>query len=167
MRLFFLCLYLSCQFDLIGQDTLKVTKQQGFLFLSEHNYMYDKSTHEIKLLGFHDFFFPSLFFDKKCILDSNLNITFKNGLRVDFFNGRNGIKSRSQPIPGLDTSNCYKYDKFYVIPVLIDYKIFGDYEPFVCRRPYYAVKVKNGSSLRFEYLHKAISITRIKVLSDF
>jgi hypothetical protein len=42
--------------------------------------------------GFYDYFFPAENFDIKSLSDSNRNIIFKNGIRVDFFQGRRSLK---------------------------------------------------------------------------
>jgi hypothetical protein len=158
---FFLIDSLCC----LGQnDTSIVKKQKGFLFLSAYNYMYDYDGGHIKPLGFHDFFYPSSCIDIKCILDSNVNFIFKNGIRVDFFKSRKGIKLKGSSINCIDTSKCYGYNNFYVIPVELDYKLFEDYEPYICRRNFYEIQVASGSKLRFEYLHMAILPIKIVVL---
>lgn len=168
MKFFFIIPFLYSCFDSLAQDTIRVTKQKGFLFISAYNYLYDKTNHEIKVLGFHDFFFPLSSFNKQCLLDSNVSKTFKSGVRVSYFQGRNGIKNNklTNLITCIDTTNCYRYDNFYVVPVEISYNIYKDNFPYVCDYPYYEVKVINGAALRFEYLPKAISILRIKVLTD-
>lgn len=156
-----LSLFFAC-FNCFGQtDTTVRKKQKGFLFLSSYNYLYDYEGSEVKSVGFHDFFFPSDKFDKNCFLDSNKSMIYKNGIRVDFFKSRKYLKRKAISFNGTDTSKCYLFDNFYVIPVIIDYKLFEDYEPFLCRRNFYELQITNGSQLRFEYLHKAISITRI------
>jgi hypothetical protein len=143
-------------------DTTIVKKQKGFLFLSEYNYLYDYDGGHIRPLGFHDFFFPSDCINVKCFLDSNINIVFRKGLRIDSISkNRKLLKGKASLFLSIDTSGCYRYDKFYVIPVEIDYLLFEDYEPYVCRRNYFELQVKNGSKLRFEYLHKAILPRRI------
>ena len=145
-------------------DTVIVKKQKGFLFISDYNYQYDYDGSHMRPLGFHDFFFPSNCLNISCFLDSNKAITFKNGLRVDFIMGRSGIKTSSMEVHCTDTSDCYKYKKFYIVPVAIDYKLFEDYEPYVCYRNYYQIQIEKGSFMRFEYLHKAILPIRLEVL---
>jgi hypothetical protein len=142
-------------------DTMMIKKQKGFLFLSNYNYLYDYEQGEVKSVGFFDFFYPSEHFDSKCLLDSNKNTVFKNGIRVEFFKDRKQLKKKAMLFNCVDTSKCYLFENFYVLPVTIDYKIYQDYEPFLCRRNFYELQVINGSKLRFEYLHKAISILRI------
>ena len=142
-------------------DTLFKMQQKGFLFLSNYNYLYDCDGCEVRSLGFHDFFFPSDCINTKCFLDSNMNFIFKNGIRVDFINNRKSLKSKADIYSCIDSSKCYLYDRFYVLPVIVDYKIFEDYEPFVCRQNYFELQVVGGSKLRFEYLHKAIKPIRI------
>ena len=149
-----------------GQDTVITKKQKGFLFLSNYNYIYDWVGGESRPLGFHDFFFPIENFNPKLISDSNIQIVFKNGLRVDFINDRKLAKAKAKIIQCKDTSNCYKYNRFYIIPVLVDYKLFHDYEPYICDRDYYEIDVISGSKLRFEYLHKAIKPIKITPLIE-
>ncbi len=150
----------------ISQDTTLIEKQKGFLFLTSYNYQYDWKGGESKPLGFHDFFYPVSDFHSKIMLDSNLKIEFKNGVRVDFINGRDLLKNKARVIPCSDTSKCYEFYRFFVLPVLIDYKISEDYEPYVCRRNFYELQVDNGAVLRFEYLHKAIVPIKITPLSE-
>lgn len=156
-----IALFLFCSYCFGQTDTLIKKQQKGFLFLTNYNYQYDCDGCEVRSLGFHDFFFPSDCVNAKCFLDSNINILFKNGIRVDFINNRKSLKSKASVFSCIDTSKCYLYDQFYIIPVVVDYKIFEDYEPFVCRRNYFELQVINGSKLRFEYLHKAIKPLRI------
>ena len=139
-------------------DTILIRKQRGFLFLSNNNYLYDYGGSHSRPLGFHDFFFPINCLNVNCFSDSNMSIIYKRGLRIDLVGDkRKLLKKRAAAYSCIDTSNCYEFDKFYVIPVTIDYKMFEDYEPFVCRRNYFELRVKDGCNLRFEYLHKAIN----------
>lgn len=149
---------IHCVFSVAAQcDTLIEKEQKGFLFLTNHNYQYDwNGETEIRSLGFHDFFFPVSNFDSAWFKEPNIDITFKNGLRVDYINNRLPLKQAAHLYKGKDASNCYEYDQFYVIPVTITYKQFKDYEPLVCRRNYFDIQIMNGASLHFEYLHQAI-----------
>lgn len=147
------------------KDTVIIKEQKGFLFLSTHNYLYDKSELESRPLGFHDFFFPGECLDSLLFLDSNKAITCKNGLRVDYIHNRLPLKEQALMFKGKDTSICYVYDRFYIIPVIISYKKFEDYEPFECRRNYFDIQVEQGAALHFEYQHqmiKPITITPVK-----
>ncbi len=144
-------------------DTIRRRQQKGLLFLTKYNYQYDSEGTHIRPLGFHDFYYPTSCLDVKCILDSNLNIVFKNGIRIKFINGRYGIKTQSFSINCIDSSQCYQYSSFYIVPVTMDYKMFEDYEPYVCDRNYYELQVVGGSRLRFEYLHKALIPINIKI----
>ncbi len=142
-------------------DTTIVKSQSGFLFLSAHNYMYDyRPGDHSRPLGFHDFFFlgDTVNFSSLDILDTSINI--RGGLRVEYFSLREQYKYKALTIPCLDTSLCYLYQQFYVVPVLISYRIYEDNFPFECRRNFFELKV-GRSKLRFEYLHKAIEIVRI------
>ncbi len=143
-------------------DTVFKKQQRGFLFLSDYNYLYDYNGTHRRPLGFHDFFYPVKDFNTKLLEDTNVNIGFKNGMRVDFIENRSQLKIKAKSFECIDTSHCYEFRKFYVIPVIIDYSSFEDYEPFVCRRNFYEVQVINGSRLRFEYMHKAIRLIKIK-----
>ena len=137
-------------------DTLIMKQQKGFLFLTNYNYQYDCNGCEVRSLGFHDFFSPSDCINPKCFLDSNMTTVFKNGLRVEFIKNRKPLKDKAAVFACIDTSRCYSFDRFYIIPVTIDYKIFSDYAPYVCRRNYYELEVVKGGRFRFEYLHQAI-----------
>ena len=152
-------------FNSFGQtDTSLNKKQKGFLFLSSYNFLYDKISGEIRPAGFHDYFFLSENFDKKCFLDSNKNISFKNGVRVEFFKSRNQLKNKAV---GFDCKEegCYEYDKFYIIPVTIDYKSYEDSWPLACRSEFFDIEIIKGSKLRFYHQHKAVTITKIIVQS--
>jgi len=146
-------------------DTVFKKQQRGFLFLSYYNYLYDYDGGHRRPLGFHDFFYPVKDFNEQLLKDNNVNIVFKNGMRVDFIENRSRLKIKAKNFECIDTSHCYEFGKFYVIPVLIDYALFEDYEPFVCRRNFYEVQVTNGSRLRFEYTHKAIRLIKVKAFS--
>ncbi|NLR67490.1 hypothetical protein HGH92_24510 [Chitinophaga varians] len=144
-------------------DTLVVREKRGFLFLSASNYMYDYDgrQNEIRLLGFHDFFFPAdRNFDE---LDSLIvKPVLKDGLRVDFFEKRQAIKKEALEVFCSDTTGCYGFEKFYIIPVVVTYKQYKDFEPLICNRPVYELLVDNKHLLRFEYLSQAITISFIQ-----
>lgn len=161
MKYILLPILLLISVSSFAQDTVIVKKQKGFLFLTDYNYQYDWDSSEIRPLGFHDFFYPVKNFDNSLLCDSNINVLFKNGVRVDFINNRKPLKEKAMSFTGKDTSNCYQFNKFYILQVEIEYKIFEDYEPYVCRRNSYELQIVNGSKLRFEYLHKAIKPLRI------
>ncbi|MFI5128417.1 MAG: hypothetical protein ACHQFX_00435 [Chitinophagales bacterium] len=148
------------------EDTTLVKKQKGFLFLSSYNYLYDYDGVHARPVGFHDFFYPVNYFNLRMLEDSNISIVFKNGIRVNFLNNRNQLKAKAKKMQCADTSHCYEYDKFYIIPVVIDYKYFSDNWPLICGRNFYEVQVPKGSKARFEYLHKALMPMNIKVETD-
>lgn len=166
MRIFLIIIFLIYSVNNSkGQpDTLYQKKQKGFLFLASQHYMYDWPNGDEMRTGFDDFFFPSECLDIKCLLDSNKSIVFKNGLRVGYFYNRKSIKGKATLIKANDTSNCYKYENFYMLPVTMDYKLYN-YDFANCRHFFFELNVKNGSHLRFEYLPKEIIPTKITVLS--
>lgn len=145
-------------------DTVIIKEQKGLLFLTNYNYLYDYKGESARLLGFHDFFFPVSNFDSTWFTEPNMNIAFKNGLRVDSIKNRQPLKDAAFLYQGKDTSDCYEYEQFYIIPVLISYKVYSDNWPFVCRRNYFDIQVTNGASLHFEYQHQAIKPISIKPL---
>lgn len=150
-----------------GQTDTSLHKSiKGFLFLSAYNFNYDRSHSEDKPLGFHDFFYPTECVNMKCFLDTNRCVTFKNGLRVEYFEGRNLTKGKSVVMKCRDSSNCYAYDKFYIVPVVLDYKQFEDNFPPICDRNYYELELENGLKRRFEHRPKAITLTKWKALSS-
>ena len=166
MKHFLVLAFLTFSISSFSHDTVEVLKQKGFLFLTNYNYRYDWVGGESRPLGFHDFFYPIKDFDTKILNDSNIQIVFKNGLRVDFINDRKTLKAKAKLFNCFDSSHCYEFYRFYIIPVEIDYKLYEDNWPFICRRNYYELQVERGSSIRFEYLHKAILLTRIKTASE-
>lgn len=145
-------------------DTVSVIKKQGFLFLSAYNYMYnyDATRTEIKLLGFHDFFYASDTLSLNALEGFKRVHLLKNGLRVDFFEERQLLKEKAEIVTCIDTSGCYSFDKFFIIPVIISYKQYKDYEPAVCHQPFYELVVYDKQSIRFEYLSQAIAISSVK-----
>jgi len=152
---------LACFNGFAQTDTTLIKKQKGFLFLSSYNYLYDEASGEMRPAGFADYFFLSDNFDKKCFLDSNKNISFKNGVRVEFFKSRNQLKSKAVLFNCKEESNCYEYDKFYIIPVEIDYKLYEDNWPLACRSEFFDIEIIKGSKLRFYHQHKAVIPTRV------
>lgn len=155
----FLVISISC---FSQTDTVFKKQQIGFLFLSDYNYLYDYDGIGPRPLGFHDFFYPAKDFNAKLLEDSNVIIVFKNGVRVDFIENRKQLKIKAKSFECIDTSHCYEFGKFYVVPVIIDYDFFEDNHPFVCRRNFYELQVTNGSRLRFEYMHKAIRLIKVR-----
>ncbi|RQO31108.1 hypothetical protein DBR32_10410 [Taibaiella sp. KBW10] len=145
-------------------DTIVVKEQKGFLFLSTYNYLYDYRGEEMRLLGFHDFFFPVSDFDSNWLTEPNIAISFKKGLRVDSIHNRLPLKNAAFLYKGKDSSDCYEYEQFYILPVIISYKVYSDNWPFVCSRNYFDIQVNDGASLHFEYQHQAIKPIGIKTL---
>ena len=156
--IFILSCVFTCSKGYTQTDTLIQKQKRGLLFLSKNNFQYDwkDGEKEMRSLGFHDFFFPCEEFDLKCLLDSNLEVLFKNGYRVDFIRDRRILKNKAKMFPCMDSSRCYLFDEFYILSATMTYRQYVDYEPFVCRRNYFELKVINGSKLRFEYQHQAI-----------
>lgn len=160
-RLTNITIFLFVSFSCFSQDTVLVKKQKGFLFLSKYSYSENNEyPGEIKDLGFNDFFFPTNSFSEKLLADSNLFITFKNGIRLEELPNRRKIKKAATQFYCVDTSLCYKNDIFYIIPIIMEGSSY-DYNFEDCRRNYFELQVKNGSKLRFEYLHKAVLPRRI------
>jgi hypothetical protein len=156
-------IFLFISFSCFSQDTVLVKKQKGFLFLSKYTYSENNEyPGEIKDLGFNDFFFPTNCFSEKLFADSNLFITFKNGIRIEELPDRKKIKKAAVKFYCLDSSLCYKNDIFYIIPVIIEGKRYN-YNFEDCRRNYYELEVKDGSRIRFEYLHTAMFPIKITI----
>lgn len=152
-----LILFLNHSF---GQsDTTFQRQQKGFLFLSAHNYLYDYNGEEIKTLGFHDFFFPLVDYDS--VVRSRNLVVIGDGIRLDYFKERQVLKSKAQKRYGKDTAGCYRFDSFYVLPVVVDLKAFKDYEPPICKKRYYIVKTKEGKEIWFAYFPTAGVITKV------
>lgn len=147
-------------------DTL-IRQQQGILFLSAHNYMYDydEAANEVKSLGFHDFFYP---FDSRRleeVVNPVKNLVLRSGRRVEYFYQRPFLKQKAVQVKCHDTSRCYRYDSFYALPVTIHYKEFLDYEPMLCGKNSYSLMiVPNQNAIKFEYTKKAIQVIKIEVL---
>lgn len=151
-------------FDCFSQsDTATRRQVKGFLFLADYNYQYDWSGQEMNPLGFHDYFFPSTCPLILCMSDSNLAIVFKGGIRIDHIKNRKPLKEKAVTFYGSDSSECYRHEKFYVLPVIIDYKEFDDGWPPVCSTSYFEIAVTKGSKIRFEYTRRAM--LPLKILS--
>jgi hypothetical protein len=156
MKTINIIIFFFITFNCFSQDTVLVKKQKGFLFLSKYTYSENNEyPGEIKDLGFNDFFFPTNCFSDKLFADSNLFITFKNGIRIEELPNRKKLKKAAVKFYCIDSSSCYKNDIFYIVPVIIEGKRYG-YNFEDCRRNYYELQVTGGSKLRFEYLHMAI-----------
>jgi hypothetical protein len=146
-------------------DTIVIKNQKGFLFLSNYNYLYDKSSGEIRDIGFHDYFFPSNKFNKNWFIDSSKNFSFKKGLRVEFFKSRNMLKRKALLFKCVNQNNCYFYDNFYIIPVTINYKLYNDNWPLACRSNLFDIEVIGGSKLRFYHNENAIIPLRVSLIN--
>lgn len=163
MRIIKILILILISSNCFAQDTTVLKKQKGFLFLSSQHYMYDWPNGDEMRTGFSDYFFPSENFDKNCFLDSNKSISFKNGVRVEFFKSRNQLKSKSIKL-NCTNNGCYFYDSFYVIPVVIDYKLFKDDWPLDCRSEFFDIDVIKGSKLRFYHERRAIAPTKVTAI---
>lgn len=159
-----LLLMSACLNGFAQTDTVIVKKQKGFLFLTGYNLNYDSNYSHVKSWGFSDYFFPSENFDKNCFLDSNKNISFKNGVRVEIFKTRNQLRSKATKFNST-YSDCYSYDSFYVVPVIVDYKMFEDTWPLDCQSDFFDIDVVKGSKLRFYHQRRAIMPTKISVMA--
>ena len=95
-------------------DSLLLKRQKGVLFLSKYAYSENNEYDgEIKDLGFDDFFFPTICSSEKLFTDTNLYITFKNGIRIEKLRDRKKIKMNATKVYCFDSSFCYKNDIFY------------------------------------------------------
>ncbi|MCH5720509.1 hypothetical protein [Niabella hibiscisoli] len=157
---FLLCSHIS----FAQKDTVIGKSKKGLLFLSQHNYKYDWDVlNEMRHLGFHDFFLPT---DSVGAIDwykKDSGSLFTHALRVDFVPERYDLKKKAQRVVCIDSTRCYAYDNFYIIPVVVDYGLFTDYEPPICGRSYFSLQIGNGNLFRVEYISKAIKL--LKVLS--
>lgn len=144
-------------------DTISSKKQKGFLFLSKLHHIYDWPNENELRIGFHDYFFSSDNFDKHYFLDSNKIVSLKNGVRVEFFPNRNQIKKHALSFE-CQPNICYEYSTFYLIPVVLDYKVYDDNWPPACRNDFFEIKVINGSEVRFYHQQKAIIPVKLEVI---
>lgn len=157
-------LVVSVCLKIFGQtDTILLKKQKGFLFLTGYNINYNSNDSHVKSWGFSDYFFPSESFDAKCLLDSNKTISFKNGVRVEIFKTRNQLRDKATKL-NCTNMQCYFYDSFYVVPVVVDYKMFDDTWPLDCRSDFFDIDVVNGSKLRFYHRRKAMLPIKIAAI---
>jgi hypothetical protein len=139
-------------------DTIIKKQQKGFLFLSAFNGRYEEFGGHMRPVGFHDFFYPLKDFNEQLFSDS---VVFTDGIRMDFIIGRYGSKKNAIRIYGKDTSRCYHYDSFYVVPVILDFRQYEDSWPFECGRNFYEFASNPGGKIRFEYIHQAADITKL------
>lgn len=147
-----------------SQTDTVIREQRGILFLSAHNYMYDYdgAANEVKVLGFHDFFYPSADIKVKEIVTGSKNLCLNNGVRVDYFGLRSSLRKKAISVNCLDTTKCYQYNKFYLVPVVLKYKEFNDYEPSICGKHHYELLVSGNHAVRFKYSQRAITITDVR-----
>lgn len=82
-------------------------------------------------------------------------------MRVERFNQRSKLKSLAAELPCYDSSYCYYFDKFYLVPVIVTYKVYRDYWPFLCRRNFYELKLSDSGIVKFEYERKLITVIKI------
>lgn len=142
-------------------DTAIVRNQSGFLFLSSYNYKYDEPLGHMKPIGFPDFFFPTSSFSSEVFSDSNVTINFKNGVRVEFLNNRNLLKSKATLFNCDDDNACYSYTNFYILPVSIAYKIYEDNWPLNCKSGFFYLKINGVNEVKFNFSHKAIIVQKV------
>lgn len=152
-----------------AQSGMQCERKAGVLFLSKHNFQYDwvDGYSETRSLGFHDFFFP-LNDPKKGLPDSSGAIIFKNGVRIDYIENRASIKAKAKKIacPKVtDSTRCYPFDEFYMVPVEMEYQFFNDYESDVCAGSKFNITTSGGMNVRFSYLKIGVKPKRIKVLN--
>ncbi len=155
-------IFLMASGIIFGQKNAVLIKEKGFLFISAYNYRHDWDGSHMRPLGFHDFFFPGQKFEIATQLDSTV---FVEGIRVDSIPQRFYVKKKAFKILGLDTSRCYNYDSFYIIPVQIAYREIEEYEPLVCRRPSFFIQQGRTGRI-FNYKRKAIEIIKIVLYPD-
>jgi len=86
-------------------------------------------------------------------------------VRLDFFEERETLKSKAQKVFGKDTAGCYGFDSFYVLPVIVNFKEYKDYEPSICKKRFYIIKTE-GKEVWFAYFPTAATITKVTVLPN-
>lgn len=124
-------------------------------------YDYNGAQNEIRLRGFHDFFYPVDNIDLRALNSFEAISLLKGGLRVDFFDKRQKFREHAVVMKCKDTSGCYSYEKFYTIPVIASYKQYKDYEPLICPKLFYELKVNDKCFVEFNFLQQAITIVSI------
>jgi hypothetical protein len=144
-------------------DTVVVKNQKGFLFLSFENGRFDYNGGHWRPIGFEDYFFPGSSVGKEMFIDSNITVNFMNGVRVNFIASRNTLKKKAILLNCSDTSKCYPFKKFYIVPVTTSYKEFKDIWPLACKRDSFALRISNGSKVRFKYRHRAMAVIKYAV----
>jgi hypothetical protein len=144
-------------------DTVITKKQTGFLFLSAYHYLYDYEGGHIRPEGFPDFFYPSKDNLREAFLSDT--VVLSNGMRIEgLIPGRYGLKRSAKIVYGRDATAFYKYDSFYLVPVVLDYKAYRDDWPLLRNRNFYEFTTRTGSKIKFEYRNEAAVITRLTEL---
>lgn len=145
-----------------SQDSVKTKKtQEGFVFISEYNFLYNQPSGHMRPVDFHDYFFPTNDSNIEQLLDSNKTFSFKDGRRIQFFPQRFYYKKIAKQLI-IEPTDCYIERKLYVVPVVLEFEEYKDNWPRICKTNSYHLKVVGGGSLSFELSPKAVDVRSTK-----
>ncbi len=165
-----LFIFLSCGFfsHIFGQDATFHRNVKGILVLAKFNGLYDyKIDTYQKPIHLGDYFFPIENLSKSIFLNSNAELTIKNGYRVDFFSQRQKLKERAIKLNCVGSSYCYSHNLIYIMPVEIDFKTFINYLPFPCDKKGQRIRIVDGAVFNYGITERGLLITKLIKVNSF
>ena len=81
---------------------------------------------------------------------------------MEIFPGRNYFEKKALKFNSIYT-DCYPYDSFYIVPVMLSYKLFED-KRRDCASDTFELHIINGSKVGFSRQRKAILPIKMDIL---
>ena|ERR1700748_820472 len=150
----FFCGFMACFFGgyLFAQDTATYKAVSGFVFIPAFHSFYDKGYVGEMRPGYEDFFIPLNSPSIINLRDSNVEFLFKNCIRIERNNFHNNLKKQATQLTVIDTisaTSWYGLGTFYIVPVIIDYKVIKDDFPKMMSQDSFILQIKGGSKITF------------------
>lgn len=165
------CLTIQANYCKAQNDTLVKKSVRGLYFIPAYHFLYDykKCCPGEIIPAYHDYFFPTEIINIDLLKDSNIEISFKNCIRIEMNNFHEKVKVKAIQLNCIDTTTImqwYYLDTFYIVPVEIDYKVFKDDFPKMMSQDSFAMQVTNGAKIYFYPKREAMLPINIKILSE-
>lgn len=170
-NIFIIVILASCINSFAQTDTTIKKSVRGFVFIPSYHsdYDYKKCCPGEIIPGYNDYFFPISNPNIKLLTDSNIELAFKNCIRIEKNNFHEKIKEQATRFRSIDTTwntHWYYLDTFYIVPVIIDYKVFKDDFPKMMSQDSFEMQVTGGAKIFFYPKREAMIPIKIQILSE-
>lgn len=128
---------------------------------------YDKCCPGEMSYSYNDYFFPISNPNINLLRDVNIELLFKNCVRIENNALRSNIKRQATKFVVIDTvfkTHWYGLDTIYIAPVVMDYKMYGDNFPKMMSQDNFELQIINGAKIYFYPKRTALVPIKINVL---